>query len=201
MREAGTRSALFRFDEVKVVSGALAVADGERVADRLGDVGLGRLHGLAQRLAEREGRGDRRGVGAAAPLGVRRGDVIALADPGELPVVKQVRSAISQQMASLAETAVTPSVFCAVIAVITDIASTPLADIALMSAWIPAPPPESDPAIVSTCFIAIVVWGPVAASPGRAQVLSPSQPRGLGCMLFRSARVPCGATPHYFPCF
>jgi hypothetical protein len=48
---------------------------------------------------------------------------------------------------------VTSSVFCAVIAVITDIANTPLADIALMSAWIPAPPPESDPAMVRTCFM------------------------------------------------
>jgi len=27
-----------------------------------------------------------------------------------------------------------------------------LADMALMSAWIPAPPPESDPAIVKTCL-------------------------------------------------
>src|SRR3989442_6898396 len=36
--------------------------------------------------------------------------------------------------------------------------------------------------------------GPVAALPGRAQSLSPSQPRRLGCRLFRSARVPCGAT-------
>ena len=36
--------------------------------------------------------------------------------------------------------------------------------------------------------------GPVTESPGRAHGLSPSQPRGLGCRPFRSARVPLGAT-------
>src|SRR2546429_5725204 len=108
MRAAGTRSALFRFDEVKVVSGALAVADSQRVADRLGDVGLGGLHGLAQRLAEREVRGDRRGVRAAAPVGVRRVDVLALEDLEELPVVKQVGPTISQQMPALDEHVATP---------------------------------------------------------------------------------------------
>jgi len=39
--------------------------------------------------------------------------------------------------------------------------------------------------------------GPVAVSPGRAQILSPSQPRRLGCRLFRSVRGPCGATRFY----
>jgi hypothetical protein len=37
-------------------------------------------------------------------------------------------------------------------AVMTDMANTPLADMALMSAWMPAPPPESEPAMVSPCF-------------------------------------------------
>src|SRR2546428_12287365 len=98
MREAGTRSALFRFDEVKVVSGALAVADGQRVADRLGDVGLCGLHGLAQRLAEREGRGERRGGGAAAPLGVWRVVVLAPEELEGISVVKPVGPPLNPQM-------------------------------------------------------------------------------------------------------
>ena len=48
--------------------------------------------------------------------------------------------------------AVTPVVFCAVIDVITDMAYVPLADMAFRSAWIPAPPPESEPAMVRTCL-------------------------------------------------
>ena len=50
----------------------------------------------------------------------------------------------------MACTAVTPRVFCTVIAVIAVMAYTPIADIVLMSAWIPAPPDESEPAIDST---------------------------------------------------
>ena len=45
--------------------------------------------------------------------------------------------------------AVTPSVFWAVIAVTTEAPYTPKAAKVLRSAWIPAPPPESEPAIVS----------------------------------------------------
>ena len=43
----------------------------------------------------------------------------------------------------------TPTVFCAVIAVIAVIPCTPQRANAFRSAWIPAPPPESEPAIVS----------------------------------------------------
>src|SRR5580704_5859958 len=50
----------------------------------------------------------------------------------------------------IAWTAVTPTVFCAVIAVIAVIPCTPQAANALRSAWMPAPPPESLPAIEST---------------------------------------------------
>ena len=46
--------------------------------------------------------------------------------------------------------AVTPMVFCAVIAVIAVMPWTPHAANALRSAWMPAPAPESDPAIDST---------------------------------------------------
>ena len=43
----------------------------------------------------------------------------------------------------------TPSVFCAVIAVITLIPYVPIAENIFKSAWIPAPPEESEPAIVN----------------------------------------------------
>ena len=45
-------------------------------------------------------------------------------------------------------TAVTRSVFCAVTAVMADVPYTPRAANVLRSAWMPAPPPESDPATV-----------------------------------------------------
>src|SRR5439155_11491446 len=51
---------------------------------------------------------------------------------------------------AIAWTAATPTVFCAVIAVIAVIPCTPAAANAFRSAWIPAPPPESEPAIAST---------------------------------------------------
>ena len=44
-------------------------------------------------------------------------------------------------------TALTPTVFCTVIAVIAVVPCTPARANALRSAWIPAPPPESEPAI------------------------------------------------------
>ena len=50
-------------------------------------------------------------------------------------------------------TARTPRVFCAVIATITDVPKTPNWWKVLRSAWIPAPPPESEPAIVRAICI------------------------------------------------
>ena len=47
-------------------------------------------------------------------------------------------------------TALTPTVFWAVIAVIAVMPCTPHAANAFRSAWMPAPPPESEPAIEST---------------------------------------------------
>ena len=44
----------------------------------------------------------------------------------------------------------TPVVFCDVTAVIAVIAYDPKAVTVLMSAWIPAPPDESEPAIINT---------------------------------------------------
>ena len=50
---------------------------------------------------------------------------------------------------------VTPVVFCAVKAVIALMAYTPFAIIVLISAWMPAPPLESLPAIVNAVLICI----------------------------------------------
>ena len=52
-------------------------------------------------------------------------------------------------------TAVTPIVLCAVIAVIAVIPCTPQRANAFKSAWMPAPPPESDPAIESTLGVCV----------------------------------------------
>ena len=51
----------------------------------------------------------------------------------------------------------TPSVFCAVTAVIAVIPYTPRIENTFRSAWIPAPPLESDPAIVRAVFVKNVV--------------------------------------------
>jgi hypothetical protein len=47
----------------------------------------------------------------------------------------------------------TPTEFCAVTAVMTDMPNTRNAENVLRSAWIPAPPPESEPAMVSALGI------------------------------------------------
>jgi hypothetical protein len=54
-----------------------------------------------------------------------------------------------------ASTPCTPSVFCAVIAVIAVIAWPPSMVTVLMSAWMPAPPPESDPAMIKMRAVVI----------------------------------------------
>ena len=56
----------------------------------------------------------------------------------------------SGDASSIAET---PVVFCAVSAVIALMAKTPFMVIVLISAWIPAPPLESLPAMVSAVFM------------------------------------------------
>ena len=50
-------------------------------------------------------------------------------------------------------TARTPRVFCAVSATMTDVPNTPNCWNVLRSAWMPAPPPESEPAMVRAIFI------------------------------------------------
>ena len=47
-------------------------------------------------------------------------------------------------------TIVTPVVFCAVSAAMAVMPNTPLASMVFKSAWIPAPPEESDPAMLNT---------------------------------------------------
>ena len=51
----------------------------------------------------------------------------------------------------------TPRVFWAVTAVSADVPYTPSAAKVFRSAWIPAPPPESEPAIVNALFIATLL--------------------------------------------
>src|SRR3954469_7494235 len=72
--------------------------------------------------------------------------------------------------------AVTPTVFCAFSAVIAVIPCTPQRANAFRSAWIPAPPPESEPAIDSTAGTGLdipVRLGPAVGARG-AHVLSGS---------------------------
>jgi hypothetical protein len=59
-------------------------------------------------------------------------------------------------------TAVTPRVFCAVSAAIADSPCTPCAANVFRSAWMPAPPPESEPAMVRALGMRVM------ASRGRA---------------------------------
>ncbi|CAI5946811.1 unnamed protein product [Closterium sp. NIES-64] len=66
----------------------------------------------------------------------------------------------------------TPRVFCAVTAVIAVAHHAPCAALDLISAWTPAPPPESDPAIVNTTGTGADAEpgaGPAAGVSGAAQ--------------------------------
>ena len=67
-----------------------------------------------------------------------------------------------------ADHAATPRVFCAVIAVMTDVPKTPKRWKVLRSAWIPAPPPESEPAMVSAILSGPPASAATAASRGAA---------------------------------
>ena len=76
--------------------------------------------------------------------------VLAAAIRMSVKTASNCASIISVESSSAA---VTATVFCAVTAVRTDTPKPPLAEIERRSAWIPAPPPESDPAMVATTFI------------------------------------------------
>ena len=94
----------------------------------------------ARRRTARAGVGDRLGgEGAADHADLDRIDADVVGDRVDLG---------EDISAGTGWTALTPSVFCAVIAVIAVIAWPPSMVIVLMSAWMPAPPPESDPAMM-----------------------------------------------------
>src|SRR5437899_1788586 len=78
------------FQEKEVVRRPLAVADGEAVPDRLGDIGLRGSDGVGQRLAFRQLRGDRRGIGATCAVGMRGLDELAIVESEEPAVVEPV---------------------------------------------------------------------------------------------------------------
>jgi len=77
--------------------------------------------------------------------------------------VKMASSSSPRNWGVASRMSVTPVVFWAVRAVMALMANTPLAVMVLMSAWMPAPPLESLPAIVNAVFILI--------SPFRIEVL------------------------------
>ena len=62
----------------------------------------------------------------------------------------------------------TPTEFCAVSAVTTEVPKTRNAEKVLRSAWIPAPPPESEPAMVSA-FGTVIDPESIRAAPGASQ--------------------------------
>src|SRR5215471_16268172 len=72
-------------------------------------------------------------LSASAPMSLRTTSICWAMKPG-----------------STVTTPCTPSVSCAVSAVIAVAAKAPIAVTALMSAWMPAPPPESEPATIRT---------------------------------------------------
>ena len=57
----------------------------------------------------------------------------------------------------VSSTELTPRVFCAVMVVMAQVPNTPMAPKVLRSAWMPAPPPESEPAIVIALGTRLVV--------------------------------------------
>ena len=70
--------------------------------------------------------------------------------------------------------ALTPSVFWAVIAVIALVPCTPQRANAFRSAWIPAPPPESEPAIVST--VGVSALRRLRAGGARCKIVETQRP-------------------------
>ena len=80
-------------------------------------------------------------------------------------------------------TASTPTVFCAVIAVIAVIPCTPQRAKAFRSAWMPAPPPESEPAIERTAGTRPSVRFAVAFGPALKRLRGRPCADGAGCRL------------------
>src|SRR6266536_3340699 len=92
-------------------------------------------------------------------------------------------------------TAVTPVVFCAVSATIALIPWQPAAAKAFRSAWIPAPPPESDPAIVKQRGINLLP-SPVLTGSGSTGVISAH----LGTPVSQGYRETYGRRERASPC-
>ena len=67
--------------------------------------------------------------------------------------VNTLSSCCARNAGGTSEMPWTPTVFCAVSAVTALMANTPFMVIVLISAWIPAPPQESPPAIVNAVFM------------------------------------------------
>src|SRR4051812_43035161 len=83
--------------------------------------------------------------------------------------------------------ATTPRVFCAVMAVIALVPNTPCAANVFRSAWMPAPPPESLPAIVSASFMSSALVGIPRPTSGPQP-----RPRGPLIILTCDRRPVCG---------
>ena len=82
--------------------------------------------------------------------------------------------------AGTGEIARTSTVFCAVIAVMAVVPWTPAAANALRSAWIPAPPPESEPAMDSTTGIEREAGTPpIIGAPAPGPPCGRTAPTGL----------------------
>ena len=123
-----------RLDRIGLEQAVAALGDHHRIDDDVGQVELGDRRGH---------RFDDRGVGEHADLDGAEAEVGG--DRFDLRRDQVGRASPA--------TAVTPSVFWAVTAVIADVPKTPCAANVLRSAWMPAPPPESLPAIVSAVRI------------------------------------------------
>ncbi len=74
----------------------------------------------------------------------------------------------------------TPSEFWAVNAVIAEVPKTRNAENVLRSAWMPAPPPESEPAMVSAVGT-VISWQYTCPAPARQTRLDALVTRGLLC--------------------
>src|SRR4030095_9134968 len=96
-------------------------------------------------------------IGARSPAPSRSATAPMIGAVDSIPILiasapKSLRTASSWRATNSGGrlwTPVTPTEFCAVTAVSTDMPNVRNAENVSRSAWIPAPPPESDPAIVS----------------------------------------------------
>ncbi len=102
----------------------------------------------------------------AAWWNVRRSAITLMSSALETMPIFTATGGMSENTASICAasisggvlvTIVTPVVFCAVSAAMAVMPNTPLASMVFRSAWMPAPPEESDPAILSTGANVVVI--------------------------------------------